>query len=53
MNWAVRTHQMFYDNLISSGTKIISPVPFCFLMFYDNLISSGTKIINYVYKYNE
>ena len=37
---------MFYDNLISSGTKIINLKHLSLLMFYDNLISSGTKIDN-------
>ena len=35
---------MFYDNLISSGTKIHFHSPVLQGMFYDNLISSGTKI---------
>ena len=34
----------FYDNLISSGTKIQLVSVFCEVRFYDNLISSGTKI---------
>ena len=35
---------MFYDNLISSGTKMNTLSASIDLMFYDNLISSGTKI---------
>ena len=34
----------FYDNLISSGTKIIRKEILICIKFYDNLISSGTKI---------
>ena len=34
----------FYDNLISSGTKIKFRVILIAKWFYDNLISSGTKM---------
>ena len=34
----------FYDNLISSGTKISTISLISQMRFYDNLISSGTKI---------
>ena len=34
----------FYDNLISSGTKIMAIAIVSCASFYDNLISSGTKI---------
>ena len=34
----------FYDNLISSGTKIIPIARVLEAVFYDNLISSGTKM---------
>ena len=34
----------FYDNLISSGTKILCIHNHRLYLFYDNLISSGTKI---------
>ena len=40
---------MFYDNLISSGTKIKSAYDEGIIWFYDNLISSGTKISGYVF----
>ena len=44
INTQVKMYVTFYDNLISSGTKI--EVPDCAenFLFYDNLISSGTKI---------
>ena len=35
----------FYDNLISSGTKINPNKKERLITFYDNLISSGTKIM--------
>ncbi len=39
----------FYDNLILSGTKIISFDAAIMEQFYDNLILSGTKIYTMYY----
>ena len=41
----------FYDNLISSGTKISDIETINSNVFYDNLISSGTKML--ITKMNE
>ena len=41
MSWQRLT---FYDNLISSGTKLAEVTDSIGFVFYDNLISSGTKI---------
>ena len=37
-------YELFYDNLILSGTKIPSSFLKFLFQFYDNLILSGTKI---------
>ena len=40
-----RAQAGFYDNLISSGTKMWNLYKAVRQLFYDNLISSGTKIL--------
>ena len=44
MSFSCKVLWKFYDNLISSGTKIAFLIHGKAVMFYDNLISSGTKI---------